>query len=35
MPLEAVRILEIESTFRGYNRDLRAKKSSCEGRECF
>ena len=34
--LEAVSILEIYSTctFRGYNRDLRAKESTCEGREC-
>jgi hypothetical protein len=35
MPLEAVTILEIESTLKGYNRDLRAKESTCEGRECF
>jgi hypothetical protein len=32
--LEAVSILEIWSTFRGYNRDLRAKETTCEGREC-
>ncbi len=34
VPLEAVSILEIKTTFRGYNRDLRAKESHCEGREC-
>ncbi len=33
VPFEAVSILEIESTFRGYNGDLRAKESACVGRE--
>jgi hypothetical protein len=34
VPLKAVSILEMESTFRGHKRDLRAKESACEGHEC-